>query len=516
MAVSKRTRYEVLRRDNHTCRYCHATDQPLTVDHVTPTALGGTDSPDNLVAACRDCNAGKSSTQPDQRLVADVSVDMVRWAKAMRQAVQIRSSMQQAREEYAYDADCSWIAWEINGRENPPPSRLGGDTVALLRRRPADQRGAGIHRDRLLQPAHRSRQHVALHVRGGMEEGHRTAGSGARATRLGGGRLMPREYAAVNVSIWQDEDWRALPPTAQHLYLTLWTHPKLSYCGVVDWRPGRIAASAGGWTADEVRLAADCLRARHFIVTDDETEECLIRSWVRWDGLMKQPRMAVSYANAFAAVASNLLRRVLVHELVRLHERQPDLAGFTKPQVQAMFDLPEVSAKDEVVVEDPFGDGFAHRFGHSVGDRFGQPEAQPQDIGLGSVSLPPTPSPTPAPLSITPPPTGVVGRGRHAIPLPEGWTPSEESRAVILSERPTIDLADQHRRFVDWQKATGKTMKNWDACWRNWMRKATDYAPRTATNGHSRSQNQLAANMAGWDAWVADEEAREERKAIGQ
>lgn len=121
MAVSKRTRYEVLRRDNHTCRYCHATDQPLTVDHVTPTALGGTDSPDNLVAACRDCNAGKSSTQPDQRLVADVSVDMVRWAKAMRQAVQIRSSMQQAREEYAYDADCSWIAWEINGREIPRP-----------------------------------------------------------------------------------------------------------------------------------------------------------------------------------------------------------------------------------------------------------------------------------------------------------------------------------------------------------------------------------------------------------
>lgn len=64
MAVSKRLRYEVLRRDNHTCRYCGATapDVPLRVDHVTPVALGGTDTPDNLVTACEPCNSGKSST----------------------------------------------------------------------------------------------------------------------------------------------------------------------------------------------------------------------------------------------------------------------------------------------------------------------------------------------------------------------------------------------------------------------------------------------------------------------
>ena len=40
MAVSKRTRFEVLRRDNFTCRYCRSTDNELTVDHVTPVALG--------------------------------------------------------------------------------------------------------------------------------------------------------------------------------------------------------------------------------------------------------------------------------------------------------------------------------------------------------------------------------------------------------------------------------------------------------------------------------------------
>ena len=86
MAVSKRTRFEVLRRDNHTCRYCGATapGAQITVDHVTPVALGGTDDSANLVAACRDCNAGKTSTQPDATLVADVTQADLRWSAAIK------------------------------------------------------------------------------------------------------------------------------------------------------------------------------------------------------------------------------------------------------------------------------------------------------------------------------------------------------------------------------------------------------------------------------------------------
>ncbi|MCX5365877.1 HNH endonuclease [Streptomyces sp. NBC_00124] len=64
MAVSKRLRYEILRRDRYTCRYCGASapDAPMRVDHVTPVALGGTDHPSNLVAACEPCNSGKTSS----------------------------------------------------------------------------------------------------------------------------------------------------------------------------------------------------------------------------------------------------------------------------------------------------------------------------------------------------------------------------------------------------------------------------------------------------------------------
>lgn len=77
MAVSKRLRYEILRRDKFACRYCgaKAPDAPLRVDHVTPVALGGTDDPTNLVTSCEPCNAGKTSTI--EGFVEDVQSDTV-------------------------------------------------------------------------------------------------------------------------------------------------------------------------------------------------------------------------------------------------------------------------------------------------------------------------------------------------------------------------------------------------------------------------------------------------------
>jgi hypothetical protein len=88
MAVSKRLKFEILRRDGHKCRYCGvpAADARLTVDHVIPVALGGSDEPSNLAAACGDCNGGKTSSSPDAPVVADVAKDALRWSRAMEAA----------------------------------------------------------------------------------------------------------------------------------------------------------------------------------------------------------------------------------------------------------------------------------------------------------------------------------------------------------------------------------------------------------------------------------------------
>lgn len=88
MAVSKSLRYEILRRDNFTCRYCgrSAPEVTLEVDHVVPVAHGGSDLPENLVAACRDCNSGKSSSSASSEVVADVIEDQTAWDRAIREA----------------------------------------------------------------------------------------------------------------------------------------------------------------------------------------------------------------------------------------------------------------------------------------------------------------------------------------------------------------------------------------------------------------------------------------------
>lgn len=128
MAVSKRVRYEVFRRDNNRCRYCGATapETPMTIDHAVPTALGGSDDPSNLVTACRDCNAGKTSSSPDAPLVADVADDAIRWAKAMQQAADERARDRELRDLSRSSFQTKWESWtyKTNGKyrtfEMPP------------------------------------------------------------------------------------------------------------------------------------------------------------------------------------------------------------------------------------------------------------------------------------------------------------------------------------------------------------------------------------------------------------
>lgn len=130
--------------------------------------------------------------------------------------------------------------------------------------------------------------------------------------------------AMTQVSIWGDDDFLDLSPMAQWLYWHLMSHPDLSYCGVADWRPGRIVPKAAGLTIDVVESAADELCHGRYVIIDEGTEEVLVRSFVRSDGLLKQKNMGVAVAKAYASVASREIRGVIVHELKRLHGENRD------------------------------------------------------------------------------------------------------------------------------------------------------------------------------------------------
>jgi len=57
----RRIRAAILLRDNYRCRYCSGPAN--SVDHVVSRHDGGTDHPDNLVAACMPCNLDRRAPQ---------------------------------------------------------------------------------------------------------------------------------------------------------------------------------------------------------------------------------------------------------------------------------------------------------------------------------------------------------------------------------------------------------------------------------------------------------------------
>jgi hypothetical protein len=60
MAVPKSLYNQVRQRAKSRCEYCHypelLSSAPLSIDHLLPQSLGGSDEIDNLALACRRCN----------------------------------------------------------------------------------------------------------------------------------------------------------------------------------------------------------------------------------------------------------------------------------------------------------------------------------------------------------------------------------------------------------------------------------------------------------------------------
>lgn len=54
-------RHAIYVRDGFKCVYCGRSveETAITIDHVVPQALGGTNDASNLVTACRSCNSAK-------------------------------------------------------------------------------------------------------------------------------------------------------------------------------------------------------------------------------------------------------------------------------------------------------------------------------------------------------------------------------------------------------------------------------------------------------------------------
>lgn len=130
---------------------------------------------------------------------------------------------------------------------------------------------------------------------------------------------MARDHARLKTAIWSDKDWIELSPHAQRAYLLAVSQADISYAGVVPYLPRRWAALSAKTTVPAVRRAVAELEAAGYVVINDDTQELLIRTFIRHDRVLAVPNVARAMVTAWRAILSAHLRDVVVAELARAY-----------------------------------------------------------------------------------------------------------------------------------------------------------------------------------------------------
>jgi hypothetical protein len=151
---------------------------------------------------------------------------------------------------------------------------------------------------------------------------------------------MARGHGRILTSAWEDDDFLALDEREQRLYLFLISQPNLNHAGLLDLTLRRWARKARGLTVAELEKRIGRLEEMNFVVVDDDTEELLIRSFVRNDGVWRMPKVMGAMVSGALEISSRKLQLALLAEMDRipLHELSAEPAklrnGGTGPSIQ--------------------------------------------------------------------------------------------------------------------------------------------------------------------------------------
>lgn len=129
---------------------------------------------------------------------------------------------------------------------------------------------------------------------------------------------MPRTESRTKTGIWGDDDFCKLPRDAQRRYWQLYSQSNISLCGVVAYTPGRWCRQASDDSLEAILYDLGVLQEHHFIVADFDTEEILVRSFMRNDGVWKSPKTREPAKGASKGVLSIAIRTALGREMDRL------------------------------------------------------------------------------------------------------------------------------------------------------------------------------------------------------
>lgn len=226
---------------------------------------------------------------------------------------------------------------------------------------------------------------------------------------------MARGHGRILTSIWEDEDFLALTEEQQRLYLFLISQPNLNHAGLLPLTLRRWARKAAGLTAADLETRLHALAQARFLVLDEDTEELLIRSFVRNDGVWKQPKVMGAMVSGALEISSRVLRRALLEEMDRipldeLSDEPTKIRNVEGPSIRE-----QVSAHIETLRK-----------------AFGGPNPTPDRGASPTPSAPPSGTPSEAP-SETPGKGGPkastrAGAGAHdarvPLPLPHPLSPA--------------------------------------------------------------------------------------------
>ena len=279
---------------------------------------------------------------------------------------------------------------------------------------------------------------------------------------------MARDRANLRTDMISDDDYRKLTRDEQWLYSSvLLIHPTLSYAGVADWRPGRLATIAAGTTAEDIRRIGQGLQEKYFIYIDEETEEVFIRTFVKHDGLLKQYRLPISMANDYAAISSQEIREFFIHELKKIYAANPDMKCWENERVRNLLerdslDMKTLSYGDALLIGLDASSDTTYAEGYGKGYGIDSPEG----YGLATT----TATTTATSPSIEGDSKGNEKRKKRETSIPDEWQPTEAH--YERAKEKNLNVSEEAELFRNHALSVDRKAVRWNNAFTNWLIKA--------------------------------------------
>ena len=315
---------------------------------------------------------------------------------------------------------------------------------------------------------------------------------------------MARGHGRILTSIWEDADFLALDEREQRLYLFLISQPNLNHAGLLDLTLRRWARKARGLTSAELEKLLQALEAARFIVMDDDTEELLIRSFVRNDGVWRMPKVMGAMVSGALEISSKRLQYALLEEMDRipLEELNDEPAklrnGGEGPSIRRQV-------TDHIdTLRKAFGDLTPDPDGRGSVTPSDTPSATPSDTpdeggpkgstrgrAATHVRAAPAPAPTPTP-DPSPVREGVGAAGDHSEAsssleqqrpdgrpslheMPDDFELTDGMRKWSQQTFPRVDVDHETQKFIWHSQGEGTRRRNWYAAWQKWIAGANQH-----------------------------------------